>query len=751
VRRFAANTPARLAVFGLLALAAKWVTLGTAGFMNDNRDAQYLSLYEEVARMTVARFHELPFWNPYYCGGLPALGTPSARFVSPTFLLTLALGTVRADALVAMGMAVVGLEGMFRYAHCRGGGAFGSMIVAPVFALSGFFARFPTYGWTHFYGFELVPWALFGTRLALVGSRRGVVLLGLSVAWIVGFGGTYAAPITAVGAGFELVDALVRRARRPRRALRVLGMAGVAVLFAVEASLVRLWPIVEMLSAAPRVLGGADGHSVGAVWAMLFGLGPAWLRGGDYLVGLALVPVFLLGCMRKRSLPLVFAGLLWLWLAHGYDAKPALYAALRLVPPFTMLRAPERFLALFAVVFATVAALGLRRLEAAARRAPRLLWAWLACVALTSFDVAWLVRNDAVQAGYRTMVDTPPVAVRDFHQARGNRWLALYYPMMSRGSLACFDDYNVAQAPDLRADLDEEEYLVDPGAGTVERLAWSPNRIQLSAKLSRPARVHVNQNWHPGWRSSVGAVVSDHGVLAVDLPAGEREVELRFLPRSAVGGGATSVAALGVAAWALWRARGRRRTVGPIDVALFASPLAFALLSFVVVREPRRPPPELVTPAGEPMVADAPPDGALPVDARWAEGITLVASRVVAEPTTSQDERTATVELDWRLDGKPPDGLGVVLYVVGGARSPITFEYALLSRVLLFEDAPRGRILRDVTEPIRLPRADGPTTYQVYVAIDRARRAGERLGNLSGPGADNQVDGSVFAGSFVVP
>ena len=56
-------------------------------------------------------------------------------------------------------------------------------------------------------------------------------------------------------------------------------------------------------------------------------------------------------------------------------------------------------------------------------------------------------------------------------------------------------------------------------------------RIDLEVELSRPARVYVNQNWHPGWRSNVGEAVSDEGLLAVDLPAGTHEVSLRFLPR----------------------------------------------------------------------------------------------------------------------------------------------------------------------------------------------------------------------------
>src|SRR5260221_4409035 len=130
---------------------------------------------------------------------------------------------------------------------------------------------------------------------------------------------------------------------------------------------------------------------------------------------------------------------------------------------------------------------------------------------------------------------------------------------MNRGSLSCFDDYQVPQSKRLRGDLAQEEYLLDTTAGHVERRAWSPDRIDLHVTLDRPTRLYVNQNWHPGWRASAGDVQQEDGLLVVDLPAGERDVTLRFLPRSALGGIAVSIAALVGAAFA-WRIRVKRPT-----------------------------------------------------------------------------------------------------------------------------------------------------------------------------------------------
>jgi hypothetical protein len=756
MRHAAANTNVRFSFFCLVAIVTKWTTLQTAGLFNDKTDNEHFTLFEEAARLAVVKFHQLPLWNPYYCGGIPGLGTPSARFASPTFLLSALFGTLRADPLVAVAMTLVGLEGAFRYARSRGGGALGSTLVAPLFALSGYFGRWQSAGWTNFFAFELLPWALLGARMALGGSRRGVVVLAIAVAWMIGFGGTYAAPITALAVIFEGVEAVARRARSPRAVGRVVLMGALAAVFAGLVSLVRLWPIAEVLSAAPRVLEAVDERSAGQLWNLLFGDAAHHFARADFLVGLPAIPLFALGLTRKRSRPLIAASVLWIWFSVGYGMKASIFAAIRHVPPYSMLRAPERFLELFILVFAVAAALAVRRVEVAARRNPAYSLLAMGCLALLACDLVLLVQNDAENTRERPMVAPPPVVDRDFHQSRGNRWLAAYYPAMSRGVLACFDDYNIVQSPDLAPDLDKEEYLLDPDAGTVERRAWSPDRIDLHVDLSRPARVYVNQNWHPGWHSNAGTVVSANGLLAIDLPEGSRDLTLRFWPRSALGGGATSLAALVVAAIA-WRRSGRSGDAirtgreWTRELALFASPVAVLLLSFVLIREPKRPPLPRVTRSGEPIVADSPPTDAISLGATWGEGVMLQAARLRLEPTSRTDERTITVELDWRLDKKPPADLGAFVHLDGGRGHLISVNSAQLSGTLLFADAPLRTTLRDEREPILLPRDAKPATWKVYAGLYHALSDGERLKDIFATGTTMAHDGRVLVGSFVVP
>src|SRR5580692_3858084 len=142
-RYVARHTPLRMALFASLAMAAAWTLLSTAGSLNEFRDAHVLSHYEVAAREAVTRWHQAPLWDPYYCGGMYMLGTPQARYVSPTFLLTLVFGVTRGEALTAFAMLIVGLEGTYRYTRDRGATRFGALLAAPVFALGGIFATSP--------------------------------------------------------------------------------------------------------------------------------------------------------------------------------------------------------------------------------------------------------------------------------------------------------------------------------------------------------------------------------------------------------------------------------------------------------------------------------------------------------------------------------------------------------------------------------------------------------------------------------
>jgi hypothetical protein len=745
--RVARVTSFRLAVFACLSLVASWPLLSTAGALNTFRDAQVIAHYESIARLAVVRFHQAPLWDPYYCGGMYLLGTPQARFVAPNFVLTLLFGEPRGAVLSAFAMLIVGLEGTFRYARARHASSVAALVAAPIFGLAGEFAIAPQNGWFNFFGFALVPWIVLGFRRALRRDARGAVLAAAGIAWCTGLGGTYAVPMVALWCGLELVEALLRSgwARNSAGATSAVVMAIATASLGAGLAAVRLWPVIETLRDAPRVVGGSPGSEIRLLLRMLFlGTEPDG-PSGQFFVGALAVPAALFALLRRRSVPLAAYGALWVWLAAGYAVTPSLFAAAHALPVYGALRYPERYLILFGFVVSILAARGITMARAFARASPRhrLLWrvvhaALLVAVAL---DVGPLTYQHFATAATRDLGAQPPSIDGPFRQARGNRFALAYYAPMQRGSLSCWDAYPVPESPLLQGNLPVEEQLSEPTAGHVTERYWSPDRIDLDISLDRPATVRVNQNWHVGWHSSVGQTRSDRGLLVVDLPAGTHSVVLRFAPISATGGLVVTLASI-AAACLLFFAGARPLALG---VAAITPPLILlASLAHITQPAPQRPLPP--APTGEAIVVDTLSPRATSLGVRFQGGVTLLGA-FVDRPRAGPGE-TIVLELDWRRETKTDPDLGVFVHIEPPHGDTLNGDHVELSQTLIIDAAPPGKVLRDLL-PITLP-ADAPRKdWKIYAGLWRVRGGGERVRVVETGSARVEKD-RVAVATFVV-
>src|SRR4051812_17265322 len=117
--RLAERTAVRMAIFAVLALVVVWPMLGQAASLNEFRDAQVLALHEQAAVAAIRDYHQIPLWDPWYCGGLYGLGAPQSRFAAPPFLLSVLFGVDRAQPIVVWLFVILGMEGTFRWLRLR--------------------------------------------------------------------------------------------------------------------------------------------------------------------------------------------------------------------------------------------------------------------------------------------------------------------------------------------------------------------------------------------------------------------------------------------------------------------------------------------------------------------------------------------------------------------------------------------------------------------------------------------------------
>jgi hypothetical protein len=746
----ASRASTRLGLFSVLALVALWPVSGRAGSFNEFRDAQFLYAYEDAAVQTVREFGQLPLWNPYYCGGMYALGAPQARFASPAFLVSLLLGAGRAQVVIAFIMLVLGMEGCFRYLRERTASALGAALAAPVLGLNGFYATAYFNGWILIYGFALLPWILFGVLRTLRRDPWGLVLVSVGSAWMIGFGLHYAPLFALLYGFFEVLWAVGARLGKSQRLAERLGWLGVAGLFALGLSAFRLWPVAETMIHMPRIMAGAPGNSWTALGHALFAranprFGNLALP-GEFFFGLWPLPLVLLGLGRRRLWPAAVLAGVSVWSATGYAYSAGPYAWIRELPGFAFTRYPERFLWLACFYASLLVAGGIHGLVLVSRGR-----AWARpLVALAAIALA-LGYRDAVRnqhAALRGMQFSapPPFHAQPFAQARGNRWLAGYYPPLARGSLSCLEGYAVAQSERLRGDLPQEEYLEDPSAGELRRTFWSPNRIELEAELVRGARVLVNQNWHAGWRASVGTVQAEEGLLAVDLPAGNHRLTLRFLPRSALGGVAVALTALVGLGLLVRRRKSRSRLFAQSELwwtlAGALGPLALGVLLRLAIPEASTPKPLLRNANGKPLLVDALPAQVNPLAVEFELPVRLEG---VSFPQQLGAWGIGDFELYWRVTGSVPRAVGVFVHLEGPGGARLPADHEVIGASVFFQNAPRERRLRDAfsVDLSRAPRGK----WSVYVGLWYASGDGGRVGIRAAPNTI-AAEGRVLTGTF---
>jgi hypothetical protein len=523
-----------------------------------------------VDRTSIVEHHQLPFWNPYYCGGAPHFGSPQSGSLSPFSIFSLLFGVPIGHRISYSVAFVAALLCVRAYARTLGLSDFASIVAGAGYAVCGAFAQHFGGGHWCWIPFAFYPLMLRSLHLVLAGRKDHLVWGALPITFTI-----FHWPIYPMFYALMLVPiyglylGLARLG--PTRDWRRLGQAMAAslgmVALGVALGAVRLLPVVAYTSAHPRIVKDRDYTWPWELFEMyglrhtarVFGHQYVWPEFGNYLglVGLALVFAGAwVVVRRRRALWPVLAGVVTFCVFQLGNLIPLPWWILRHLPVFNHLRVPSRFTivagmfmcVLIGVAVDTWASPALTAWRESSRRARR------TAVFVSGLALAFLV--DAAQFNRLQWIQNfagPPRKLdhaAEFHQVPGNASLQYLYPPANQGTLNCFEETPIPISPALRTDLPSQEYLQDASLGSVRRVHWSPNRIDLDVNTTRPTTVIVNQNFGPGWRAQGGTLVSEDGLLAARVPAGRSAVTFSYLPPLLIPGLAISlVAALAAAAY----------------------------------------------------------------------------------------------------------------------------------------------------------------------------------------------------------
>lgn len=567
------STPVRLTFFLALVLIGLHPIFVAPRLGGYTLDWQFFQFFDEIARKTILEFGQFPIWNPYFCGGTTLVGNPQTTYLVPTFPLVLLFGTTFGERLSDIPVLVLGCEGGYRLMRHLGTRGAAALLCALAFP---FFGR--TFAWMHdgqhgLAGMALSTWVLYGY---LRGLERPVYLAlgGAFFAWLICYRGIETGPELALGLGAWAILEGRRRwidRRSLGAALWPLGACAALGLFALAFAGLRMLPVLEVVLRHPRIIKETTARLLGEVTFDLYAVPPGtkgFFASGYVYVGIATYICFLgsflfAAARRRAAIPLLIT--LWfMLLSLGWHGKASPLPWLHELPLFRSLRNPALWSVAGAFFLIISASYGIDTFDGWLRRRwPRLAAVLVPLVVLVTAG-EMLGQGIYMNAPPRSPFTWGPAVVveQEFRQTRGNRFVQPLWPYVDRGSLNCYDETPWPASPALKPDLAAEEYLADPGAGQLRRLAWSPNRIELEADLLRPATVLVNQNYVEGWRSSRGRVRSADGLVAVDLPAGKTRLTLRVWPPLCTWGLAAMAVALAAAFWLWRRDRRRQRAIG---------------------------------------------------------------------------------------------------------------------------------------------------------------------------------------------
>jgi hypothetical protein len=389
------------------------------------RDVPMFFLPLRLVSSSLAR-DGLPWWNPMISGGQPIFSNPNyAAFYPPTWL-ALVLPAHYAMSLIVVLHAAWAFAGAWLLARRFGCRPASSAFAAVAFTASGAFVGAPN---NFTCGLAWLPWVLYWGEQGLRGvdrptRARGVLCAGASVAAQLLSGEPYS---PFIGALALLCLALAGGAPWLRLAGRLAAMLAVTAMLAAA----QLVPTLRHLADSPRSQGLSEEQTM--TWSMRPDRLVEWVfpnlhgdplqverglffgqrqhdRGSGYLRSIyagQLVLVLAVAALLRPGIPhrITWAALIVGGFALALGRHNPLYAELLVrVPPFSLLRYPEKFLLLSTSGLAFAAALGWERIlvsrDSGDRGATKLasIVGILVLAAAGGFLVLPFVRPDVVQS-----------------------------------------------------------------------------------------------------------------------------------------------------------------------------------------------------------------------------------------------------------------------------------------------------------------------------------------------------------------
>lgn len=542
---------------------SRWMTtrplFSHLGRFPANGDWDLFTQLRWVPYYTITHFHQLPFWNPYKCGGMGMLSNPESMVTSPTLIPYLLFGPYAGLYIEIITHVAIGFAGGYVLARVIGLERIPAIVGAVVFPSSSWLYLHLSVGHLNFLSVFYIPWI---AALLLISIKRRKLLpaaVGGLICALTLTEGNYAFVYAAIIIGsVASMLALLSLKVWPLIYGLVIGLFGLGF------GALKLIPMSQQLTLYPKHPFGLETLNTRLISIFLLsrqqdlysptGAEFMFVEYGAYvfiffgalsIVGLVSRPV--------RALPWLVPALIFFLFARGYTGDYSAVFILRYLPMGGNAGLTGRYLIPFVFCVGVIAALGADFLYSKFGSWGRALT--LALIGLGILD-SWLVGPPNLR--YLFNGDIAQIAPSsEFRQYWvPNPSIQTEIAQANMGSVNC-QGYGYNAIPEDAVGYNQpgyrgEYYLL--GVGTVRQTLWTPNRLRYEVDVPAATSLIVNQNYYPGWRLArgEGQLYAEKGLIAVRVPPGRRQIEVVYAPQHILLAFGVTMAAL-AALVLIWR------------------------------------------------------------------------------------------------------------------------------------------------------------------------------------------------------
>lgn len=571
-------------MYGALSVCFCWPLFDEPQALGTNDWDQHLFYYGVVLK-NVVEYGQWPFWNPWYCGGNVMWQNPQIALLSPVYPLTLIMSLPLAMKVNIVLHYWIGFIGMHLLITRIIGLTFLPAVIylATLVTASGGPAIHLRVGHSVFLpGFYLPVQLYFFFKAFKTGEWKYVFLSSATLALMIFNGGTHILPMSLAAIGcFSLIAAVARRDWRPLAIAAAFGIGGLAF------SAPKLLPVVDYVNGeyfwdtrnptehpdrvTLDILRQTYLVPTQKVTSRLPMQRHGWHEYGNYIgLGSAIALIGgLVWVLARRSSEQPWFGIalgvttIFLFvLSLGEFSAWAPASLAHHVPLFSSFRIPSRY----TIPFLQFAALTLGWALQSMMRRVRLSAAGRVALAVIAFGASahlilvnqWNLENVFTLTPFDTHFTWnggPHQLVTDADSSPYTPDSPMLRALVSdRSFFNCYESLQLS-----RGAVAGQPPVFDAGpSARVVDLDFTPNTLTFTVKDGAdPARIILNQNWAPGWKTTAGTIATPAltELAKVDVPAGQNgRYIFTFVPPGFYTGMTIFAGAL-IAAALLWRRR----------------------------------------------------------------------------------------------------------------------------------------------------------------------------------------------------